>query len=233
MQTILDLLRAAFDFVWTLYNAERLIQLLSSLMLSWAGYAFMFAVVFAETGLLLGFFLPGDSFLFTIGVVAGAGGHNIVTINLLLMAAAIIGDAVGYQLGRRAGPHIYNRPDSRFFRQEHLRKTREFYDKHGGKTIIYARFVPIVRTFAPFVAGVAGMPYTRFAAFNIFGGIGWVLSMTLLGYSLGNVEFVRRHFEKFVLGIIAVSVMPIVIEYLKSRRVAGVPATENVEAISE
>jgi membrane-associated protein len=230
MQQIIDLLRAAFDFVWTLYNAERLIQLLSGLMLSWAGYAFMFAVVFAETGLLLGFFLPGDSFLFTIGVVAGAGGHSIVTIIGILTVAAIVGDAVGYQLGRRAGPHIYNRPDSRFFKQEHLRKTREFYEKHGGKTIIYARFVPIVRTFAPFVAGVAGMPYSRFAAFNIFGGIGWVVSMTLLGYSLGNVEFVRRHFEKFVLGIIFVSVLPIVIEYLKARRIAGVPATENAEA---
>lgn len=211
-------MQAIFDFIRTLYTAERLIQFLSALMVSWLGYAFMFAVVFAETGLLLGFFLPGDSFLFTIGVVAGAGGHNIWLIAALLIAAAVIGDAVGYQLGRRAGPHIYNRPDSRFFKQEHLLKTKAFYEKHGGKTIIYARFVPIVRTFAPFVAGVAQMPYRRFATFNIFGGIGWVLSMTLLGYTLGNVDFVRRHFEKFVLGIIFISVLPIVFEYIRARR---------------
>jgi membrane-associated protein len=211
MQSILDFLR-------TLYSAERLIALLSSLMMNWLGYAFMFGVVFAETGLLLGFFLPGDSFLFTVGVVAGAGGHNVLFIIVMLCCAAIIGDAVGYQLGRRAGPVVFNRPDSRWFKREHLLKTKAFYEKHGGKTIIYARFVPIIRTFAPFVAGVAEMPYSRFAAFNVFGGIGWVFSMVLLGYTLGNVDIVRRHFEKVVLGIIFVSVLPILFEAWKSRR---------------
>jgi membrane-associated protein len=178
----------------------------------------LFAIVFAETGLLVGFFLPGDSLLFTVGVVAGAGQLNIWLINLLLIIAAIVGDAVGYMLGRQAGPRVFSRPDSRFFKQEHLLRTKAFYEKHGGKTIIYARFVPIIRTFAPFVAGVAQMPYSRFAAFNIFGGIGWVIAMTMAGYILGNVPIIRAHFEKVVVGIVLVSVLPIVIEYIKSRR---------------
>lgn len=206
------------EFLKTLYSAERLIQLLTSLMLSWYGYAFMCAVVFAETGLLLGFFLPGDSFLFTVGVVVGAGGHNVLVAIVLLSISAIVGDAVGYSLGRRAGPRVFNRPDSRLFKRDHLLKTQAFYEKHGGKTIIYARFVPIVRTFAPFVAGVAGMPYSRFAMFNIVGGIGWVVSMVLGGYLLGNVDVVRRHFEKVVLLIVFVSVLPIAIEAWKHRR---------------
>lgn len=206
-----------FEFLRTLTNPDRLLLLLSTVLTGWFGYAVLFLIVFAETGLLIGFFLPGDSLMFTVGVVAGAGGLNIVAINVVLMAAAIIGDGVGYYLGRRAGPRIFNRPDSRFFKQEHLLRTKAFYEKHGGKTIIYARFVPIIRTFAPFVAGVAGMKYRRFLAFNVFGGIGWVLILTLLGYQLGSIPFVRRHFEKFVLGIIFVSVLPVVFEALKSR----------------
>jgi membrane-associated protein len=174
--------------------------------------------VFAETGLLMGFFLPGDSLLFTVGVVAGAGRLDIVLINIVLIAAAIIGDGVGYALGKRTGEAIFRRPDSRFFKQEYLRRTQEFYARHGGKTIIYARFVPIVRTFAPFVAGVAQMGYPRFLAFNVFGGIGWVVSLTTLGYTLGSVPLVRAHFEKVILTIILVSVSPIFIEYLRSRR---------------
>ena len=215
MHELLDLLR-------TLTNPERLIALLTTVMTGWWGYALLVAIVFAETGLLVGFFLPGDSLLFTVGVVAGAGQLDIVLINILLMIAAIVGDACGYMLGRHAGPAIFRRKESRFFKQEHLIRTKEFYEKHGGKTIIYARFIPIIRTFAPFVAGVAQMPYTRFAAFNIFGGIGWVAAMTLLGYSLGSNDFVRRHFEKVILGIIFVSVLPIVFEYIKSRRPAAV-----------
>lgn len=215
-----SLISALIDFLRTLTTPERLIALLSTVITGWYGYALLFAIVFAETGLLVGFFLPGDSLLFTVGVVAGAGGLNIWVINILLIAAAIIGDAVGYMLGRKAGPRIFSRPDSRLFRQEHLIRTREFYEKHGGKTIIYARFIPIIRTFAPFVAGVAQMPYPRFAAFNIFGGIGWVIAMTMLGYSLGNIPLVRAHFEKVVIGIILVSVLPLVLEYFKSKRSA-------------
>jgi membrane-associated protein len=206
------------EFLRTLTNPERLIALLSQVITGWYGYAMLFAIVFAETGLLVGFFLPGDSLLFTVGVVAGAGQLNIWIINLLLIVAAIVGDAVGYLLGRHAGPRVFSRPDSRFFKQEHLLRTKAFYEKHGGKTIIYARFVPIIRTFAPFVAGVAQMPYHRFAAYNVFGGIGWVISMTLLGYTLGNIPIVRAHFEKVVIGIVLVSVLPILFEYLKSRR---------------
>jgi membrane-associated protein len=196
----------------------------------WYGYAMLFAIVFAETGMLVGFFLPGDSLLFTVGVVAGAGGLDIVTVNILLIAAAIIGDSVGYSLGRRAGPHVFNRPDSRFFKRAHLERTHAFYEKHGGKTIIYARFVPIVRTFAPFVAGVAEMNYARFLSFNIFGGIGWVFGLTMLGYALGNVPIVRGNFEKVILGIIALSLMPILIETIKHRRQAASAARSAAEA---
>jgi membrane-associated protein len=206
------------EFLRTLTDPDKLRAFLTSVMSGWWSYALLFAIVFSETGLLIGFFLPGDSLLFTIGVVAGAGDLNIVLINVVLIAAAITGDAFGYFLGLRTGPHVFNRPDSRWFKQEHLNKTHEFYEKHGGKTIIYARFIPIIRTFAPFVAGVAKMPYSRFALFNVFGGIGWVVAMTTLGYTLGNVWLVRRHFEKVVVGIVLISVLPVVLEYLKSRR---------------
>lgn len=206
------------DFLRTLTTPERLIHLLTTALTGWLGYALLFAVVFAETGLLMGFFLPGDSLMFTVGVVAGAGKLDIIVVNIVLMAAAIIGDGVGYSLGRRTGPHIFSRPNSRFFHQEHLRRTKAFYEKHGGKTIIYARFVPIIRTFAPFVAGVAEMGYLRFLSFNVFGGIGWVFSLTMLGYALGNIPLVRQHFEKAIMLIIFISVLPILREAIKARR---------------
>jgi membrane-associated protein len=213
-------MRELFDFVFrTLTNPDRLIEFLSTVMTGWLGYALLFAIVFSETGLLLGFFLPGDSLLFTVGVVAGAGQLNIGLIIVLLTVAAITGVASGYALGRRTGPKIFNRPDSRFFKQEYLKKTQAFYEKHGGKTIIYAQFVPIIRTFAPFIAGVAQMPYTRFAMFNVIGSVAWVTSMTMLGYTLGNIPLVRRHFEKVVILVVLISVLPIVIEFVKSRRV--------------
>lgn len=216
------MIRTILDFLRSLTDPERLILLLSTLFSGWLGYFVLFAVVFSETGLLVGFFLPGDSLLFTVGVVAGAGQLNIVLVNLLLMAAAIIGDTVGYLLGRKAGPHIFNRPDSRFIRREHLVRTHEFYEKHGGKTIIYARFIPIIRTFAPFVAGVAQMNYLHFLSYNIFGGIGWVFVMTMLGYTLGNVPVVRAHFEKVIVLIIVVSLVPPLWHALKARRASSV-----------
>src|SRR5688572_17925716 len=209
------------DFLKTLTDPPRLIEFLGTVMTGWLGYATLFAIVFAETGLLIGFFLPGDSLLFTVGVVAGAGQLDLFTINVVLIIAAIVGDATGYFLGKQAGPRVFNRPDSKFFKKEYLIRTQEFYEKHGGKTIIYARFVPIIRTFAPFVAGVAGMSYARFAAFNIFGGIGWVVLMTVSGYFLGNIPFIQRHFEKVVILIVLVSVLPIVFEFLKSRRASS------------
>ncbi len=205
------------DALRTLTTPERLIQLLSTVLSGWLGYATLTAIVFAETGLLVGFVLPGDSLLFTIGVVAGAGQLNLPVIIALLICAAMLGDWCGYLLGRRAGTAIFNRPDSRFFKQEHLRRTEAFYEKHGGKTIIYAKFVPIIRTFAPFVAGVGKMRFARFLSFDIFGGIGWVCSMTILGYLLGEVAIVRRHFEQFVLLVIFISVLPILTHALRSR----------------
>ncbi|MBM3774493.1 MAG: hypothetical protein FJW37_04945 [Acidobacteria bacterium] len=203
-------------------------QLLVPLLTGWLGYGILFAIVFAETGLLLGFFLPGDSLLFTVGVAAGAGRLNIFWVNVLLMAAAIIGDTVGYLLGRHTGPRIFSRPDSRLFHRDHLLRTQAFYEKHGGKTIVYARFIPIIRTFAPFVAGVAGMNYARFISFNVFGGIGWVFSMTMLGYTLGSIPIVQQHFEKVILLIIAVSVAPILVHYLSERRKRRRPARTKV-----
>jgi membrane-associated protein len=211
------MIHALLDFLGTLTTPERLIQLLSTAMSGWTGYAMLTGIVFAETGLLVGFVLPGDSLLFTIGVVAGAGELNLVVIMLLLVCASMLGDWCGYLLGRRAGPAIFNRPDSRFFKQEHLQRTKAFYEKHGGKTIIYAKFVPIIRTFAPFVAGVANMRYLRFLSFDIFGGVGWVFSMTILGYLLGEVAIVRRNFEKFVLLIILVSLLPVIIHAVRAK----------------
>ncbi len=215
------MLHTVLDFLKTLTNPDGLMQLLTSVFSGWQGYALLFAIVFSETGLLAGFFLPGDSLLFTVGVVAGAGGLNIWAIIGVLIVAAVVGDGVGYLLGRKAGVSVFNRPDSRLFKHEHLVRTQEFYDRHGGKTIIYARFVPIIRTFAPFVAGVAKMDYPRFLSFNIFGGIGWVVSMTMAGYFLGDNEIVRKHFEKVIIGIVFISVLPIVFEYFRSRGRSG------------
>ncbi len=205
------------DALRTLTTPERLIQLLSTVLSGWLGYAALAAILFTETGLLVGFVLPGDSLLFTIGVVAGAGELNLAVIITLLICASMLGDWCGYLLGRRAGRAVFNRPDSRFFKQEHLRRTEAFYEKHGGKTIIYAKFVPIIRTFAPFVAGVGKMRYVRFLSFDIFGGIGWVCSMTILGYFLGEVDLVRRNFEKFVLLVIFLSLLPIISHAVRAR----------------
>src|SRR5580704_14526877 len=210
------MIQALLDFLRTLTTPDRLIHLLSTVLSGWLGYAALTAIVFTETGLLVGFVLPGDSLLFTIGVVAGAGQLNLTIMIGLLIAACLAGDWCGYLLGRRAGPAIFNRPDSRFFKQEHLQRTHAFYAKHGGKTIIYAKFVPVIRTFAPFVAGVANMRYSRFLSFDIFGAAGWVFSMTILGYFLGEVPLVRRNFEKFVLLIIFVSLLPVITHAVRS-----------------
>jgi membrane-associated protein len=207
---------AALDFLRTPTTPDLLINLLSTAMSGWLGYAFLSAIVFAETGLLVGFVLPGDSLLFTIGVVAGAGQLNIVVMMGLLICACLLGDWCGYLLGRRAGPAIFSRPNSRFFKQEHLRRTQAFYEKHGGKTIVYAKFVPIIRTFAPFVAGIARMPYGRYLSFDVFGATGWVISMTILGFYLGKIPFVQRHFEKFVLLVIFVSLMPMIVHVIRA-----------------
>ena len=205
--------------VWrSLTDPDQLIHLLTQVLTGWLGYGLLAFVVFAETGLLVGLFLPGDSLLFTVGVVCGAGDLDIVKITALLVIASIAGDQSGYFLGRRTGPAIFSRPDSRVFKQEYVTRTQAFYAKHGGKTLVYAKFAPIIRTFAPFMAGVGRMPYARFVSFNIFGGLGWVLSMTLAGYYLGGVPVIRKNFEKVVLLIVFVSLLPLLIHYVQSRR---------------
>jgi len=211
------MVHSVLEFLKSLTNPDALMQLLNSVFSGWQGYALLAAIVFSETGLLVGFFLPGDSLLFTVGVVAGAGGLNVWAIIGVMIVAAVVGDAVGYSLGRKAGVSIFNKPDSKLFKREYLLRTQEFYEKYGGKAIIYARFVPIIRTFAPFIAGVARMDYPRFLSFNVFGGIGWVISMTMAGFFLGDNEIVRKHFEKVIIGIVFVSVLPIVYEVIRGR----------------
>ena len=204
--------------IWSsLTDPDRLIALLSQVITGAWGYALLAGIVFAESGLLVGLFLPGDSLLFTVGVVAGAGELDIVRICVILLVASIAGDQSGYFLGHRTGAAIFSRADSWLFKREYVTQTQEFYAKHGGKTLIYAKFVPIIRTFAPFMAGVGGMRYRRFVSFNVWGGLGWVLSMTLAGYYLGSIPLVRRHFEKVVIGIVVVSVAPLLLQLLKTR----------------
>jgi membrane-associated protein len=215
------MVHSIIEFLRSLTDPDRLIHLLSTLLSGWLGYAALFGIVFSETGLLVGLFLPGDSLLFTVGVVAGAGQLNIVLVNVLLMAAAMLGDSTGYLLGRQTGPRIFSRPDSRFFKQEYIKRTNAYYERYGGKTIILARFVPIVRTFAAFVAGVGQMPYFKFLPFSICGGIGWVFLMTMLGYELGGIPFIHHNFDKVILAIILVSTLPTIIEVIKARRARG------------
>jgi membrane-associated protein len=189
------------------------------------GLTAMTIIVFAETGLLVGFFLPGDSLLVTAGVFAAIGQVNILHLNLLLIAAAILGDTVGYWFGRKTGPALFNRPKSLLFDPRHLRRAHDFYEKHGGKTIVLARFMPIVRTFAPIVAGMGNMPYRRFISFNVLGGALWVLSMTLIGYFLGRIPGVKEHIEVVIITVVFLSILPGIIaaakEWMKSRRAAA------------
>ena len=219
------MLQSTLEFIFkTLTDPDRLIHFLSAVVSGWAGYAVLFAVVFAETGLLVGFFLPGDSLLFTIGVVAGLGGLDIYTICALLVVASILGDQCGYFLGSRIGVRIFDRPDSRFFKRQYITDTQAFYNRHGGKTLIYAKFVPIIRTFAPFMAGVGRMPYLRFLSFNVFGGLLWVVMVVVAGFYLGQFELVRKHFEKIVILVVLLSVAPIIAQVIKSKLAARAPA---------
>jgi membrane-associated protein len=212
------MLHSFLDFLRSLTDPEKLIQLLGGILSGWLGYAALFGIIYSETGLLAGFFFPGDSLLFTVGAVAGAGHLNIVYVNLLLMAAALLGDSTGFLLGRKTGPRIFTRPDSRLFKQEYVTRTRRFYERYGGRTIVYARFVPIVRTFAAFIAGVMGMPYRRFLPYSVCGGIGWVFLMTMLGYELGSVPIVKRNFDKAILAVIVISLIPTALEFIRASK---------------
>ena len=179
-------------------------------------YGILFAIIFAETGFVVTPFLPGDSLLFAAGAIAATGALDVTWLLALLSIAAIVGDAVNYTIGATLGRRIS--PNSRIIKAEYLDRTREFYERHGAKTIVLARFVPIVRTFAPFLAGVGHMSYRQFGLYNIAGGILWVASMTLAGYAFGNLPIVEKYFELVVIGVIAVSLLPIFIEWLRSRK---------------
>ncbi len=207
MDWLFNWIEQFFRFV---YNVPELIR--------FVGLFGLIAIVFAETGLMIGFFLPGDSLLITAGLFAARGDLNIVTLNITLILAAIIGDATGYWIGRRAGQALYSRPNSLLFRREHLLRTHEFYEKHGGKTIIIARFMPIARTFAPVVAGAADMTYRQFAVYNIIGAILWVASMTLAGYFLGiAIPDIESEIHKIVAVVVFLSLLPAIIAWVKGR----------------
>ena len=199
-------------FFRTVYNVPELVRLV--------GLYGMIAIVFSETGLMVGFFLPGDSLLVTAGIFAARGDLNIWTLIPCLIVAAVCGNATGYFIGRKAGQALYNRPNSLLFRREHLVKTHQFYERHGGKTIILAQFMPIVRTFAPVVAGAASMTYRRFATFNVVGAILWITSMSLTGYYLGRIvgqETLEKQLHVVVGIVIFLSLLPGIIAYLRSK----------------
>lgn len=227
MEAIVDFLYFVKD---NILNPKVLIDWMLNLLGPWV-YGGLFLIVFAETGLAIGFFLPGDSLLVVCGLFAAAGKLNVWLMWVLLFIAAVVGDAVGYYSGRKVGPAIFSRPKSRFFNPKHLQKAHTFYEKHGGKTIILARFVPIVRTFAPIVAGAADMSYRQFAIYNVVGGFAWVTSMLFAGYFLGGVVesavrnifgvegfLLEDHIDKVVIVVVILSILPIIFEYIKARR---------------
>jgi membrane-associated protein len=203
-------------------------------MIRWGGYTALGIIVFVETGLMIGFFLPGDSLLVTAGVFAAKGDLDIWVLNLLLIPLAIAGDATGYYIGKKLGPALFKRPKSRLFNPRHLVTAQLFYERHGGKTIVIARFVPILRTFAPVVAGIGRMTYRRFFAFNVFGGAGWVLSMTLLGYGLGlAVPNLDEHIEWIILLVIFLSILPSLIAQARTMLASRASARRLVARIEE
>jgi membrane-associated protein len=218
------------DVFLNLFNSQELMRTLDKPEMTIAAFVALNLIVFTETGLLIGFFLPGDSLLVTAGIVAASTGWSLPLLIGTLCIAAIVGDSVGYAIGWRAGPHIFNRPQSRFFRRDHLFAAQSFYERHGGKTIVLARFMPFIRTFAPVVAGVGRMQYPRFLFFNVFGGVGWVASMILLGYFLptlidplfkrwlGEQFEIRNHIEKVIIVVVLISISPGVIAWWRTKK---------------
>jgi membrane-associated protein len=191
----------------------------------WGGLLALVAIIFSETGLLVGFFLPGDSLLVTAGIFCTSANPaqvpllNIVAVNFAVAGAAILGDTVGYWIGAKSGPRLFTREQSLLFSRKHLLRTKEFYDRHGGKTIIIARFMPFIRTFAPVVAGIGTMNYRRFLSFNVIGGIGWSFSMSMLGFTLGKIyPPITKQIDKVIIVIIAVSLIPGAISWLSNRK---------------
>jgi len=202
------------------YSLLALDQSIATLALQYGHwiYGLLFLVIFAETGLVVFPFLPGDSILFIAGTVVAKAGLDVHVLVLVLATAAILGDSVNYSVGRYIGPKAFEWPDSRWFKQSHLRRTKAFYDRYGGVTIIIGRFVPIIRTFAPFLAGVAGMTYRRFLAFNVIGGIAWIGSLVYAGYLFGNIPWVKDNLSLIVIGIVIASLLPAVVTFVRERK---------------
>jgi membrane-associated protein len=199
-----------------LLHLDKYLDLMIQTMGIWS-YVIIFLIIFCETGLVVTPILPGDSLLFAIGTFAALGSFDMIMVLILLTIAAIAGDTVNYWIGNYLGPKVFHYEDSRFFKKKHLERTHQFYEKYGGKTIIIARFIPIIRTFAPFVAGIGNMTYRKFISYNVVGGIFWIFSLTLAGYFFGNIPVVRNNFSLVIMAIVVISVLPGVIEYLRQR----------------
>lgn len=216
MEIIQRLLALALKFMDVLLHLDIYLPLVIQNFGNWT-YLILFAIIFCETGLVIFPILPGDSLLFAIGTFCARGSLDLATTLTVLSAAAVIGDTVNYAIGHYMGPKVFHYKDSRIFRKEYLQKTHEFYEKYGGKTIVIARFVPIVRTFAPFVAGVGAMSYLKFLFYNVAGAVLWVFVVTSAGYYFGNIPVVKNNFTLVIFAIIIISILPGVIEYIKHK----------------
>ena len=206
-------------FIDVFIHLDRYLDMIIKYFGIWT-YLIVFLVIFCETGLVVTPFLPGDSFIFALGTIAALGSLEIGLLLIVLIVAAIAGDSVNYTLGKFFGPRVFHQPDGRFFKREYLDKTHRFYEKHGGKTIFLARFIPIIRTFAPFVAGIGSMHYGRFLLYNISGGIVWTTFFALGGYYFGNIPLVKQNFTLVILTIIVISILPGIIEFFRQRAAA-------------
>lgn len=210
----MELIKYLIDFI--LHLDKHLVELVQQYGI-WT-YAILFLIIFCETGLVVTPFLPGDSLLFAIGALAAKDALNVFWVSVLLSIAAILGDTVNYWVGYKLGPKVFSSQNSRWLNREHLQRTHEFYEKYGGKTIIIARFMPIIRTFAPFVAGIGQMTYAKFLLYNVVGGIIWIVLFVAAGYWFGNIPVVKRNFTLVIFAIIILSVLPAVFEYWRARR---------------
>lgn len=201
------------ELLGALHDPEKL-----KALILWGSYPVLFGIVYSETGLMVGFFLPGDSLLVTAGILAGQGYLNPWALCGLLICAAVLGDNTGYWIGRKTGPLLFTRPKSLLFRPGHVKRAQDFYDKYGAKTVVLCRFVPIVRTFAPVVAGVGRMAYRRYVAFSILGGVAWIAGMILTGYFLGSLPGVNKYLHLIILAVIFVSFVPVVFEVWREKK---------------
>jgi membrane-associated protein len=215
------------NFIDFFIHLDRYLPIIIDSFGIWA-YVIVFLVIFCETGLVVTPILPGDSLLFALGALAALGSLNIEALLILLSIAAISGDTINYTIGHFIGPKVFSYEDSRFFKKEYLRKTHKFYEKHGGKTIIIARFLPIIRTFAPFVAGVGAMSYSRFIVYNVVGGIAWICAFLLGGYFFGNIPYVKRNFTVVIVALVIIPALPAFIGYFRQRRLANQKKTTNL-----